>query len=229
MLIQCGKTIIMTASQIKSKHRVINYGEVLTPKHIVKAMLDLVKSETERIESRFLEPACGTGNFLIEVLERKLRVVENRYSKSQLEYERYAILAVSSIYGIDILGDNVEECRRQLFELFDAAYSRLFKTKAKEQCRQAARYILGRNIVHGDAISLKTVGENPRPIIFSEWSLVNDNLIKRRDFAFYELVSCSGMRKLPIFSDLGEESFIPDPIKDYPPVHFLKVPNAYDD
>ncbi|MCL6583896.1 MAG: SAM-dependent methyltransferase [bacterium] len=220
----------MTASQIKSKHRVIHYGEVLTPKHIVKAMLDLVKAECERIESRFLEPACGTGNFLIEVLERKLRVVENRYSKSQLEYERYAILALSSIYGIDILADNVEECRQQLFELFDAAYSRLFKTKAKKQCRQAARYILRRNIVHGDAISLKTVGENPRPIIFSEWSLVNGGLlIKRRDFAFYELVNCSETRKLPILSDLGEEAFIPEPIKDYPPVDFLEVPNAYND
>jgi len=216
-------------TQIKSKQRVTEYGEVLTPQHIVNAMLDLVKQETERIDSRFLEPACGTGNFLIEILNRKLRVVEARYAKSQLEYERYAILAVSSIYGIDILEDNAEECRNRLFETFDTAYTRLFKTKAKEQCREAVRYILKRNIVHGDALTLKTVGANPQPIVFPEWSLVNGSLLKRRDFAFHELVGHGSMRELPLFSDLGEEAFIPEPVKEYPPVHFLEVAHAYDE
>jgi len=213
----------------KSRQRVINYGEVLTPKHIVNAMLDLVKQETERIDSRFLEPACGTGNFLIEILERKLRVVEKRYGKSQLEYERYAVLAISSIYGIDILEDNTEECRQRLFAVFDEAYTRLFKEKTKEQCREAARYILMRNIVHGDALSLRTVGENPQPIVFPEWSLAGGSLLKRRDFAFHELVSHGSMRELPLFSDVGEEVFIPEPVKDYPPVHFLEVAHAYND
>jgi SAM-dependent methyltransferase len=216
-------------THIKSKNRVNQYGEVLTPKHIVNAMLDLVKQETERIDSRFLEPACGTGNFLIEILERKLKVVESRYSKSQLDYERYAILAISSIYGIELLEDNAEECRKRLFEVFDAAYTRLFKTKAKERCREVARYILKRNIVHGDALTLKTVGENPRPIVFSEWSIVNGRMIKRRDFAFHELVNHVSLRELPLFSDLGEEVFIPEPVKEYPPVHFLEVAHAYDD
>jgi len=216
-------------THIKSKNRVNQYGEVLTPKHIVNAMLDLVKQETERIDSRFLEPACGTGNFLIEILERKLKVVESRYSKSQLDYERYAILAISSIYGIELLEDNAEECRKRLFEVFDAAYTRLFKTKAKERCREVARYILKRNIVHGDALTLKTVGENPRPIVFSEWSIVNGRMIKRRDFAFHELVNHGSLRELPLFSDLGEEVFIPEPVKEYPPVHFLEVAHAYDD
>jgi hypothetical protein len=210
-------------THVKSKHRVAQYGEVLTPKHIVNAMLDLVKQETERIDSRFLEPACGTGNFLLEILERKLRVVESRYGKSQLEYERYAILAISSIYGIEILEDNAEECRKRLFEVFDAAYTRLFKTKTKEQCRAAARYILKRNIIHGDALSLKTVDEDPKPIVFSEWSLVNGSMIKRRDFAFHELVNHGSMRELPLFSDVGEEVFIPEPVKEYPPVHFLEL------
>jgi SAM-dependent methyltransferase len=213
----------------KSRQRVIDYGEVLTPQRIVNAMLDLVKQETERIDSRFLEPACGTGNFLIEILQRKLRVVEQRYGKSQLEYERYAIQAVSSIYGIDILEDNVEECRQRLFVVFDEAYTRLFKEKTKEQCREAARYILRQNIVHGDALSLKTVGENPQPIVFPEWSLVNGSLLKRRDFAFHELVNHGSMRELPLFSDLGEEAFVPEPVKEYPPVHFLEVAHAYDE
>ena len=217
----------MTKDHIKSKQRVAKYGEVLTPKHIVDAMLDLVKQETERIDSRFLEPACGTGNFLTEILERKLRVVEKRYGSIQSEYERYAVLAVSSIYGIELLADNAEECRKRLFDIFDTAYTRLFKSKAREQCRKTVRYILKCNIVHGDALSLKTVGKNQQPIIFSEWSLVNGCMIKRRDFAFHELVNHGSMRELPLFSDLGEEVFIPEPIKEYPPVHFLEVAHAY--
>src|SRR5438046_880802 len=121
--------------QVISKRRVAKHGEVLTGKREVNAMLDLVKSETDRIDSRFLEPACGTGNFLAAILERKLRVVETRYSKSQLEFERYATLAVSSIYGIDILEDNVQQCRQRLFGIFDLNYLRLFKNKSNDDCR----------------------------------------------------------------------------------------------
>jgi hypothetical protein len=213
--------------QIKSKQRVADHGEVLTSEREVNAMLDLVEQETERIDSRFLEPACGTGNFLAEILRRKLRIVEARYSKSQLEYERYGILAVSSIYGIDILKDNVEECRERLFAIFDAEYRRIFKNDVKEQCLASVRYILSCNIIHGDALSLKTVGDNPAPISFAEWSLVNGSLIKRRDFAFRDLLGHGSMRELPLFSDLGEDVFIPEPQRDYPPVHVLEVADAY--
>ncbi len=124
-------------------------------------MLDLVKQETERIDSRFLEPACGDGNFLTVILGRKLAVVERRYGKSQLDFERYAVLAVSSIYGIDILPDNVRDCRRRLFEIFDVSYTRLFKAAVKDKCREAVRFILERNIIWGDALTLNTVGEKP--------------------------------------------------------------------
>lgn len=216
-------------AHIKSKQRVADYGEVLTPPHIVAAMLDLVKQETERIDSRFLEPACGTGNFLIEVLRRKLQVVEKRYRKKELDYECYAVLAISSLYGIDLLADNAEECRQRLFQTFDAAYTALFGNQTKTACRESVRYILKRNIIHGDALLLKTVGENPQPIVFSEWSLVNGSLMKRRDFAFHELVTQASMRELPLFSDLGEEVFIPEPVKEYPSVHFLELAHAYDD
>lgn len=215
--------------QVKSKQRVADYGEVLTPSHIVNAMLDLVRQETERIDSRFLEPACGTGNFLIEILRRKLQVLQKRYARSQLDYERYAVLAVSSLYGIDILADNAEECRRRLYETFDEAYTALFGAKTKAACRATVRYILKRSIVHGDALSLQTVGEEPQPIVFSEWSLVNGSLLKRRDFAFHEMVQQASMREPPLFSDLGEEVFIPEPVKEYPPVHFLEVAHAYRD
>ena len=209
--------------QVKSRQRVMDHGEVLTDKREVNAMLDLVKPETERIDSRFLEPACGNGNFLTVILERKLEVVESRYRKSQLDYERYAILAVSSIYGIDILEDNVQQCRHRLFGVFEWNYSRIFKLEAKNECREAVRFILERNIIWGDALTLKTVGEPPGYIIFSEWSPVNGSLLKRRDFAFHGLLTHEGMKELPLFSDLGEDVFIPTPEKEYPPTHFLEI------
>src|SRR5690554_2375356 len=121
--------------QVKSKKRVADHGEVFTNEREVNAMLDLVKHETERIESRFLEPACGNGNFLAEVLRRKLNVIDQRYSKSQIEWERYAVIAVSSIYGVDILEDNAQECRERLFKIFDEQYTALFKDKCKEECK----------------------------------------------------------------------------------------------
>lgn len=205
--------------QVVSKKRVADHGEVLTGKREVNAILDLVKSETERIDSRFLEPACGTGNFLTEILERKLRVVEKRYGKNPLDYERYALLAVSSIYGIDFLVDNVVECRRRLQAVFERRYDSLFR----DECLPAVRYILERNIIWGDALTLNTVGENPHPIVFSEWSLVNGSTIKRRDFAFHELISYAGIRGQPLFSDLGEQVFFPEPIKEYPLTHYLEL------
>ncbi len=199
----------------------------------VNAMLDLVKQETERIDSRFLEPACGTGNFLVEILRRKLSVVEARYSKSQLDYERNAVLAVSSVYGIDILEDNVVACRERLFELFDAAYTSRFKRRAKEECRRAVRFILEQNIVHGDALTLKTVGHEPQPIVFSEWAFAKGSFLKRRTFAFHALLP-QPERERTLFdepepslaSDLGEAAFIPSPVREYPLIHFLKVADA---
>jgi SAM-dependent methyltransferase len=212
--------------QVISKKRVADHGEVYTATREVNAMLDLVKQETERIESRFLEPACGTGNFLAEIIIRKLRIVETRYKKSQLEYERYAVLAVSSIYGIDILEDNVLECRQRLSNIFNKRYDVLYKSAAKEECRKSVKYILEQNIIWGDALSLKTVGENPKPIVFSEWSPVNGSMIKRRDFAFHGLLTHEAIREMPLFSDLGEDVFIPEPVKEFPVVHFLRLADA---
>ncbi|GAB1365905.1 type III restriction endonuclease subunit M [Candidatus Cloacimonadaceae bacterium] len=209
--------------QVVSKHRVAKYGEVLTGKREVNAMLDLVKQETERIDSRFLEPACGTGNFLAEILERKLAVVEKRYKQSQFDYERFAVLAVSSIYGIDIQEDNVLHCRQRLFGIFELNYLRLFKDHTKDNCRESVRYILECNIVHGDALTLMTQDNTPKPIVFSEWSLISNAMLKRRDFSFSELLEHESYKELPLWSDMGEEVFIPTPVKDYPPVNFLKL------
>ncbi len=209
--------------QVVSKKRVADHGEVLTGRREVDAMLELVKHETERVEARFLEPACGTGNFLTEILKKKLQVVETRYGKGQLEYERNAVLAISSIYGIDILQDNVQECRRRLFDIFDANYIALFKTGTKEKCREAVRYILGCNIIWGDALTLKTAEEKPQFIVFPEWSPVNGSMLKRRDFTFHGLLDHAAIKELPLFSDLGEDVFIPTPEKEYPLTHFLEL------
>jgi len=178
--------------QIKSKERVAEHGEVFTAEREVKAMCDLVKNETERIDSRFLEPACGDGNFLQEILQRKLAVVKKRYSKSHIDYEKNAILALSSIYGVDILLDNCEACRARLFELWDKEYTAVCKKDANNETREAAIFILKRNIVCGNALTLRCVDENGKdtdePIVFSEWSFIMGFNMQRDDYTFAELL-----------------------------------------
>lgn len=216
-------------SQVVSKQRVSDHGEVYTNPREVNAMLDLVKHEAERIDSRFLEPACGTGNFLVEILNRKLQIVSDRYSKSQLEYERHAVIAVGSIYGIDLLPDNIKACQERLFNIFSEFYSSIYKSKVKPECESAIRFILSRNILHGDALTLETIAtENSvsKPIVFSEWTLANGSLIKRRDFIYAHLVDQSSHREMPLFSDLDEEAYIPEPVHDYPLINFLEIGNG---
>ena len=176
--------------QVKSKKRVADHGEVFTNEREVNAMLDLVKHETERIDSRFLEPACGNGNFLAEVLRRKLKVVDQRYGNNQMDWERYAVIAVSSIYGVDILEDNAKECRERLYTIFDDFYTALFKDKCKEECRRSIRFLFDRNILWGDALDF-TNPSTKQPIVFSEWSAVNGSMLKRRDYMFKFLVEKS--------------------------------------
>jgi hypothetical protein len=174
--------------QVKSKKRVADHGEVFTNQREVNAMLDLVKHETERIDSRFLEPACGNGNFLAEVLQRKLKVVESKYCHTQIEWERYAILAVCNIYGVDILEDNAQECRQRLFNIFKERYSELFADKCKSEVLRSVEFLLHRNILWGDALDF-TNPQTKKPIIFSEWSAVNGNMLKRKDYMFDHIVN----------------------------------------
>lgn len=205
--------------QVKSKKRVANHGEVFTAEREVHAMLNLVKQETERIESRFLEPACGNGNFLAEVLRRKLNVIDQRYSKSQIEWERYAVIAVSSIYGVDILEDNAQECRDRLLGIFTDRYSKSFK-KVKPECIRSVRFLLHRNILHGDALDF-TNPDTKEPIVFSEWSAVNGLMLKRRDYRFKFLVEKT--HQFELFNDEGNAAAIDEPVKDFPLIHFLKL------
>ena len=206
--------------QVKSKKRVADHGEVFTNEREVNAMLDLVKHETERIDSRFLEPACGNGNFLAEVLRRKLKVVDQRYGNNQMDWERYAVIAVSSIYGVDILEDNAKECRERLYTIFDDFYTSLFKDKCKEECRRSIRFLFDRNILWGDALDF-TNPSTKQPIVFSEWSAVNGSMLKRRDYMFKFLVEKS--HQFSLFNDEGNPAAIDEPVKDFPLIHFLKL------
>lgn len=164
------------AKQVKSKQRVADHGEVFTAEREVKAMCDLVADECLRIDSRFLEPACGDGNFLVEILSRKLSVVKNKYKKSTYDYERNAILALTSIYGVDILLDNAETCRKRLFELWNKEYTSNCKKEASDEARNSAKAILEANIVCGNALSLMYVDEKQEDTDILILSILVDNI-----------------------------------------------------
>lgn len=206
-------------SQIKSKQRVQERGEVFTNEREVKAMCDLVKDETERIESRFLEPACGDGNFLAEIVTRKLAVVSKRYGKSETDWEKYSVLAMSSVYGVDIMQDNAQECRARLFKIWDKAYKRKCKTILSANCQNAVRFILSRNVLCGDALTM--LDDNGNPIVFSEWSLIGSNM-KRRDYTLANLLETQSYYDLPLFEDV-EDVKVPKPVKEFDLIHYRRV------
>jgi SAM-dependent methyltransferase len=217
-----------STAQTKSKQRVADHGEVFTNPREVNAMLDLVKQETERIDSRFLEPACGDGNFLAEILRRKLAVVKSRYGRNAADYERYAVIAVASIYGVDILADNVDDCRSRMFDIFDKEYTTNCKKEANDDTRAAVRHIQRHNILCGDALTLKQA--SGEPIIFAEWSAVNGNLIKRRDFRLDQMLEeHTPNLQFDLFGDVGiyetdaSGDMVLAPIREYPPVHYRRV------
>ncbi len=202
----------MDSKQTKSKARVREYGEVFTAEREVKAMCDLVKDECDRIDSRFLEPACGDGNFLAEILMRKLATVKRKYSKSHLDYEKNAVLAVSSVYGVDIMPDNVFVCRERLFKLWAKEYKAVCKKDCNDQTREAVKFILSRNIVCGNALTLKCVDENANdtdePIVFSEWAFITGSQMQRQDYTFSELLEQedeSRQKQLSLNSPISDE------------------------
>jgi hypothetical protein len=185
---------------VKSKQRVADHGEVFTSPEAVDAMLNMVRSESERIESRFLEPACGSGNFLVPVLERKLVTVRARYGKSDFERRHHALLALMSIYGIELLGDNVHECRGKLLKVFVDELAEL----ADKEWVAAALTVLNANVVHGDALAMTTVDPVLKPITFAEWSYLGKGRFHRRDFRFDTLTRMSSFGgEDTLFADLG--------------------------
>jgi hypothetical protein len=214
--------MVILPNQIKSKHRVRTHGEVFTNEHEVNGMLDLVKNETERLDSRFLEPACGTGNFLVEVLNRKLVVLKQKYKKSQPEYEKYGIIVISSLYGIDLLEDNIQECRARLLEIFEKRYTSIFKHEFSSKYVKILKFILSKNIVCGDALTMKD--NKGKPLILSEWSMpYNNSMIKRREYSFKDIFSPTLLWSFTTDSDTGKQVRLPNVYKDYPVINYMEL------
>lgn len=195
---------------VKSKQRVADHGEVFTPAWMVDAMLDLVKGETERIDAKFLEPACGSGNFLVPILKRKLAAVELRYGKSDFEKQQYALLALMSTYGIELLPDNVAECRANLLQVF-AEYLNLAEG---DPLYFAAVHVLALNIVHADALSMRTLAKCP--IVFAEWGYLGKGKFQRRDFRFDVLTGTSAFTaEDSLFASIAKHELF-TPLKTWP-------------
>lgn len=219
--------------QVKSKQRVADHGEVFTAEREVKAMCDLVDDECLRIDSRFLEPACGDGNFLAEILTRKLDVVTKRYKKNPYDYERNALLALGSIYGVDLLMDNVLACRERLYQLWDAKYKKAVKkAEQNDEVRESAHYILDKNIICGNALSLHCVDKEQQdtgaPIIFSQWAFATGPMMKREDYSFEDMLNEEGdkERNQQLSLDFTQEESKDDEstlIKVYPPIHYRRI------
>jgi hypothetical protein len=196
---------------VRSKQRVADHGEVFTPAWMVEAMLDLVRDDSERIDSRFLEPACGSGNFLVQVLRRKLAAVELKFGKSEFEKHHYALFGLMCMYGIELLDDNVAECRANLLEIL-ANYLALDED---HDVYRAAAHVLAENIVHGDALAMLTsAGE---PMTFAEWGYLGKGKFQRRDFRYDNLVQMSSFGEDTLFADLGKHEIF-TPVKSYPPL-----------
>jgi hypothetical protein len=205
--------------QIKSKQRVADHGEVFTPAWMVEAMLDLVKDESERIDSRFLEPACGSGNFLVQILRRKLVVVDHKHGESDFERRHYALLALMCIYGIELLGDNIADCRANLLEILSGHLN----LDPSDELYRAASHVLSLNLVHGDARAMRT--HDDRPIIFAEWGYLGKGKYQRRDFRLDILTqSAASNEEYSLFNSLELKDLYPP--GDHPPMTMRELAAA---
>lgn len=210
--------------QLKNKNfdRIRDYGEVKTRNNEIQNMINLVDHEVKRIDSRFLEPACGDGNFLSQILNNKLDIASQKTKKNNIKFEIDCIYSLSSLYGIELLEDNVQKTRDRLFEIVKKYFKKNFNLELEKNYSKSTQYLLKKNIIHGNALTLKTV-KNNTDIIFSEWSMVNLTEFKRRDFTFNDLLAYQPFKEENLFSDLGDQAFIPTPIKEYKPIHYLKI------
>ncbi|WP_227657685.1 GIY-YIG nuclease family protein [Candidatus Magnetaquicoccus inordinatus] len=159
-----------------------------------------------------LEPACGSGNFLVPVLRRKLLAVELRYGQSDFEKRHYALLGLMCIYGIELLSDNIAECRANLLGIF-AEYLGL---NEEDNLYRIACFVLSLNIVHGDALTMKA--SDGQPITFAEWGYLGKGKFQRRDFLLDILtLSSTFSAEGSLFAHLGKHEIF-TPIKVWQPM-----------
>ena len=216
--------------QVVSRQRVAEHGEVYTAKREVCAMLDLVKEEAERIDSRFLEPACGTGNFLVEIMSRKMEAVRRQFVRNRFEYDQASAMAVSSMYGVELLPDNVDACRNRLLTQYLETYRQHQHQEASPELERCVSFLLRKNILCGDALTM--LRDNGEPVTFCEWTFIGTGgKVKRRDFELSELLRNVEYDKPKVgeegllFADTGEPTFVHLPKREFPIVNYLKLPD----
>lgn len=200
---------------VKSRQRVADHGEVFTPSWLVEDMLNLVHQETGRVDSRFLEPACGSGNFLGAVLQKKFETVNKKYSQSDFEKKIYSLFSLMCIYGIELLQDNIEECKANMLQLFCS----FLNIEISDKISISAREVLTANIIQGDALTLR--GATGKPIEFPEWGYLGKGKFQRRDFRYDVLTQRAGVEGT--LFEMFEENQLFTPTKTYPPMNFDEI------
>lgn len=211
-----------SVSGIVTRKRVVDHGEVFTNLREIRAMMSNV-TDIGHIETRVLEPACGNGNFLCEILKEKLNLIATQFKKNVYEYEQHLISAVASVYGIELLPDNVIACRARLLILCEEEYKRITKKLMPVRHRSVIEHVLTKNIIRGDALTMKYVGRSKKPIVFSEWTFVTGGKVKRRDYELANLICHGGKDESQHISDVQEFQTIPLPVATYPLRHFLDL------
>ncbi len=229
------------SEQVKSKERVAEHGEVFTAEREVKAMCDLVETQCDNVDATFLEPACGDGNFLLEILGRKLARVKKDAKTDAINWEWLSVRAIASLYGVDIMQDNCAECQKRLFEQWNKAYKTACKKSCNDQTRDSVKYILSKNIVCGNALTMMCVDENQQDtdkyITFAEFKTCGKPyMLKRRDYRLDVLLkaneSPTKQRQLTLGDDKDDiyryleivnGEYMPKPLKEYPPLHYRRL------
>lgn len=230
-----------TKSQIKSKERVADRGEVFTAEREVKAMCDLVQDMCDQVDKTFLEPACGDGNFLAEILDRKLARVKKDAKTDKRQWEWLSVRAVASLYGVDIMQDNAEECRKRLYEQWDAAYKKNCKKECNEATRESVKYILSKNIVCGNALTMMCVDENQQDtdeyIVFSEFKTsYKPYLLRHREFRLDVVLKAQEQpnekRQITLDADADIYKYLrkkpngeyePLPLREHDSIHYWRI------
>ena len=232
----------MERKQVKSKQRVADHGEVFTAEREVKAMCDLVQSQCDNVDATFLEPACGDGNFLAEILDRKLLRVKKDAKSDSTQWEWLSVRAIASLYGVDILQDNVEACRERLYRQWDKAYKAACKKNCSDDVRESVKYILSKNIVLGNALTMMCVDEKQQDtekfIVFSEFKIAKPFYLKHLEFRLDVLLKASEkptkQRQISLDTNIDDiykyleinpvtGEYMPKPLREYPPLHYRRI------
>ena len=228
----------MTEKLIKSANRVKNHGEVFTPKRIVDRMLNQpeITEKVNDLYATFLEPSAGEGAFLVELLKRKINVAAKMSELAQ-QFNKNSLIALSTLYGIEYLEDNVETLVMNMILTFSNVYHRIitdtFNAKPNPKVIKRAEVIMRANMAQGD--TLKKVDSAGNPIIFSEWKPVRNKptQVQRTEYTFEAIINQSGptnnvkgaTEEMDLFTDFGyfDSELSDQHSKHYLPCNWLDI------